>query len=495
MIFLSGPQGERGAQRTHITPGIELRSWAATALVFTWIVACAKGAQAQSSTVHRTPRSPASASSGATPIALPSPLPSTPLSPIVSNLDTALAAAQSAIEAHNHATASAWLQAVLDKSPDHPRALLLLAALYRDQHRADAALQVALRLRQVASNQAATWKLLSLLHLEAGDAASAQLDARRVTELAPDAAEGYTLRGLALLEQARQALRKASSAQGEGALTAPEYLAQARAQLEIASSIDRSDRVAWLALARALALQEHSGQARAALNQALAANPKDPQVHCAIASFDLEIGDLSGARAATQRALELSPTDLQAKVLLAQVCYREDDTAQASQLTHEILLRQPDCAAALVLRGSMLRDQGQWAAARNDLENAVVLLADDPAAHAALGTLYLIEGSPEAACEQLTQAVSLGLHDSATRNNLGLALKQLARYPEAINQLEKSLYLDPTQADVHYNLAVAKDLGGDRQQASQHYARYLELVPEAPEAPEIRERLKELAGH
>jgi len=78
--------------------------------------------------------------------------------------------------------------------------------------------------------------------------------------------------------------------------------------------------------------------------------------------------------------------------------------------------------------------------------------------------------------------------------NLGVAYTGSGYYDEAIEAYQRSLELDPSNADAHYNLAVVYDtFRQDPEKAVEHYSKYLEIKPDAPEAGDIRaaiERLK-----
>jgi len=71
--------------------------------------------------------------------------------------------------------------------------------------------------------------------------------------------------------------------------------------------------------------------------------------------------------------------------------------------------------------------------------------------------------------------------DSAiVQNNLGAALLDAGRLPEAIAHLEKALRLDPDNSDTHNNLGIALAKSGDLASAIAHYQRALHLTPDSP---------------
>lgn len=67
-------------------------------------------------------------------------------------------------------------------------------------------------------------------------------------------------------------------------------------------------------------------------------------------------------------------------------------------------------------------------------------------------------------------------------NNLGVCLKSIGQYQEAIEHYELALKLKPDYADAHYNLGIALGILGRPQEAIEHYRQAIRLKPEFPEA-------------
>ncbi|MDD5645198.1 MAG: tetratricopeptide repeat protein [bacterium] len=64
--------------------------------------------------------------------------------------------------------------------------------------------------------------------------------------------------------------------------------------------------------------------------------------------------------------------------------------------------------------------------------------------------------------------------------NAALECQQTGRYKEALDNYKKALALDPSDPDIHYNLAILYDENiEDNKKAVYHYKRYLELNPGA----------------
>ena len=67
--------------------------------------------------------------------------------------------------------------------------------------------------------------------------------------------------------------------------------------------------------------------------------------------------------------------------------------------------------------------------------------------------------------------------DNATAHyNLGVALQDLGRREQAIQAYQTAVRVDPEFADAHYNLAQLYEKNGNKAAAIRHLARYKALV-------------------
>jgi tetratricopeptide (TPR) repeat protein len=203
---------------------------------------------------------------------------------------------------------------------------------------------------------------------------------------------------------------------------------------------------------------------------------------------------------------ELPLTGLRITAIGADVAVR--DRSGALQADSGQLLMDFDVApvaGSLAVMPDLIRhpvslDGGHWIAgqARNDsaeeiLERAQQLESTDPAAaeaaylqalalDATLEDAYLNLGVLWAEAGRFSELVRLS--DAALQHcgecalihfNRGVALDHLERLDEAAASYERSLALDPSLADAHFNLAQLHQQAGDERGALRHYSAYRRL--------------------
>jgi tetratricopeptide (TPR) repeat protein len=77
--------------------------------------------------------------------------------------------------------------------------------------------------------------------------------------------------------------------------------------------------------------------------------------------------------------------------------------------------------------------------------------------------------------------------------NLGVAYTQAKYYEEAVDCYDKSLELDNTSADAHYNLGlIYGNIKSEPNKALQHYQAYLRLRPDAPDRGDVEGLISKL---
>ena len=133
----------------------------------------------------------------------------------------------------------------------------------------------------------------------------------------------------------------------------------------------------------------------------------------------------------------------------------------------------PD-AAAWFERGLTL-ETADPALAEAAYRKALVLAPDLADAYLNLGAMWSGAGRFADLAELSEQAVAHCPESALVHFNRGVALDHLERLPEALASYERSLALDPTLADAHYNLGRLREQIGDKRGALRHFSAYRRL--------------------
>ncbi len=108
---------------------------------------------------------------------------------------------------------------------------------------------------------------------------------------------------------------------------------------------------------------------------------------------------------------------------------------------------------------------------------ALALAPDLTDAYLNLGAMWSEAGRFTELAELSEQAVLHCPGSPLIQFNRGVALDHLEQLPQAIASYEKSLALDPTLADAHYNLGRLREQLGDERGALRHFSAYRRLQP------------------
>jgi tetratricopeptide (TPR) repeat protein len=305
-----------------------------------------------------------------------------------------------------------------------------------------------------ASSAGTTLSAPALEHLQAGDDAEKQhhfetaiAEYRRVTELAPTAAEGFMGLGKAYMENHQYG---EAIPWFEGAL-------ERNPDLVVAHQ--------WLGYA--LLSQGYAGEALPHLDKASEAG--------ALGIAQMQVGQTSRAVANLQAALAKTPNDPDLLYYLSQA-----STMLAQESLDTVLAAYPDSARAHQARGHNYFVLHQLAEAEKQYQQALTLRPDMPGLHLELGQIYA-EGSRWAKAEEQFQAetrLQPGNPEAAYR--LGEAWMQDGRMGEATQELQRSDRLRPDMSETLYSLGKAAALSGDAGTAERAWRRVLALEQDSP---------------
>lgn len=99
-----------------------------------------------------------------------------------------------------------------------------------------------------------------------------------------------------------------------------------------------------------------------------------------------------------------------------------------------------------------------------------------------LGVVALQVGQFPQAVEQIQRAIALNPNAAAFHNNLGTALQRMGRFPEAVASHQQALRLQPDFVDAHYNLGTILMNCGRLAEAVPSLQRAINLKPDHVEA-------------
>ena len=194
---------------------------------------------------------------------------------------------------------------------------------------------------------------------------------------------------------------------------------------------------------------------------------------------------------------ELPLTGLRITAIGADVAVRDRSgrlQADSGQLLMDFDVAPVAGTVAILERATERAEEGgEWIAGQSIFDCALSLEATDPAAAEAtylqalalapdLEDAYLNLGAMWAAAGRYGELVRLS--DAALAHcpksallhfNRGVALDHLERLDEAAASYERSLALDATLADAHFNLAKLHQQAGDERGALRHYSAYRRL--------------------
>jgi tetratricopeptide (TPR) repeat protein len=155
--------------------------------------------------------------------------------------------------------------------------------------------------------------------------------------------------------------------------------------------------------------------------------------------MDFDVAPVAGSVAFLERASPASPS---APAWFERAVALESTDAAAAEAAYlQALALERDFEGAYLNLGAMLSAAGRF--------DELVALSDKAAAHCPASSLIHF--------------------------NRGVALDHLERLPEAMASYERSLALDTTLADAHYNLGRLQEQIGDQRGALRHFSAYKRL--------------------
>jgi len=194
------------------------------------------------------------------------------------------------------------------------------------------------------------------------------------------------------------------------------------------------------------------------------------------AEFSFYALDPEKAARTLEEAWKLDRGNAELAFFLGESAFNEGETARAATLLHHVLARDPHHFEALVYCGVMENEAGRAAKAVELLKRAIAIKPDAFLPYFALGALYATSGQL-ARAEVLLKKALLIEENAQTASLLGTIAYERGRLPEAIDHLQRTVRLDPTDEEALYLLGLSYLDRGWTQKAADQFRAALELNP------------------
>lgn len=147
-------------------------------------------------------------------------------------------------------------------------------------------------------------------------------------------------------------------------------------------------------------------------------------------------------------------------------------------------------AEELNREGVQLAEAGRADDARQRVEEALRINRALAPAHANLGVLLLGSGDPAAAEGHFARALEHSPRSLDALSGRGRALAALGRIPEAVEQFERAVAVDPAFAPGHLNLGILLAHLGKPREAARHFEAAIQLGLDTPEVRAAWEQVR-----
>ncbi|MGG7605458.1 XrtA/PEP-CTERM system TPR-repeat protein PrsT [Massilia sp. BKSP1R2A-1] len=369
---------------------------------------------------------------------------------------------------------------------------------------------------------------LGMLHLEVGDAVSADKELRKARSLGVDAARVLPILGKANMQQgrAKELLEDISAEQAKGsaplltlrgdALLVTGKPDEAKAAFDAALAVDPNAGGALLGLARHAMQGGDKVVAETFLSQALAKDPKNPDVWMAqgtvhrmngrpdeaIAAYNevlkfkpnhrdafiekayVEIarGKFPEAKAAIEGAEKAAPGNLLVTYTRALYEFTQGKYSVAQESLQKILKVAPDHMPTLLLAGASEMNLGQIQQAEQHLRKYIESNPNNVYARKLLAQTLLKSSQPADAAAALAPVLKDGSEDAQLMALAGQSYMQVRDFDKASGYLEKAVELAPKAAGVRTSLGLSKLAQGDQARGLKELETATSLDPRSAEA-------------
>jgi tetratricopeptide (TPR) repeat protein len=233
-------------------------------------------------------------------------------------------------------------------------------------------------------------------------------------------------------------------------------------------------------------------RSRASLAAALEVRPNDVPALLRIAKIDLDSNQLESADDEYRRALAVAPNSAAAHEGLGRLAFQKKDFDLAITHLTTALELQPKATSIHHLLGLSYRETGDLEKAKTHLQlnqfgtvtfrdplvYGLSSLVQGARFHLERASRALEQNNLSAAIAAYREAISIDPDDPLIHYNLSVALERSGSREQAVEHLRTALDLNPNYRDAHFNLGMALAAEGRFSQAAMHFERAYQLDPE-----------------
>lgn len=169
--------------------------------------------------------------------------------------------------------------------------------------------------------------------------------------------------------------------------------------------------------------------------------------------------------------------------------HRNSDWLTAMDLWSNAVKKSPKKARTHANVGLTYDKEGNLDKAKEEYDRAILLEPNYLAPYGPLAVIYGKRGDIDRAIRILSWMIPrLPQKDPKVFTALGVAYKIKGMLKEAETELKKALAINPHYDVAHYNLAQVYEQMGLKDEALEHYRRFIETAP--PELKELAEKVK-----
>jgi len=259
------------------------------------------------------------------------------------------------------------------------------------------------------------------------------------------------------------------------------------------SAQNKSDVQVHFSLGLLLASEKQYKPAELELEQADALRPGTFEILYNLGLALLRSGDNEKAELTLNRALKLNPDSPETLYLLAQVLSNESRPLDALDLLLRAHKMAPKNTDVIFLMAKVSMSQNYFEDAIPLLESGVEIAPRRADLRAALGESYFMSGKVDKSIDEFKKL--LEIEESARSYSfLGLSYRELGRFDEAKQYLQKGLKLDPHNTSCLFNLGYIAERQGDSATAISMFEQALSTNPDFSDALLELANLKTVGG-